>query len=143
VIAWIGEFSPLEKASLNVLWTNGENLVGARLNRSLWYLERQGLVRCPICGKTHVHHEPKGPYRAVEIASEPITDELWRKVPNGTVFAVDPDFQLRIEPMGPLGLTAAGVLTADARATGRSRAGQNSEGEESHPQADPGHGAAG
>jgi len=90
-----------------VLWTNGEQLVGSRLNRTLWCLERQGLSRCEICGESHVHHDPKQPYRAIEIASEPITAEDWREVPNGTVFAVDPDFRLHIEPMGLLGLAAA------------------------------------
>ena len=88
-------------------------MVGSRLNRTLWFLERDGLVRCAICGETHVHHDPQRPYRAVEIASEAITDEAWREVPNGTVFAVDPDFRLHIEPMGPLGLKAAGAETAE------------------------------
>ena len=56
-----------------------------------------------------MHHDPKQPYRAVEVASEPITDEDWRQVPNGTVFVVDPDTQLRIEPMGERGIKAAGM----------------------------------
>ena len=114
VIAWAGDVGPLEGVSLNVLWTDGEQMVGARLNRSLWYLERDGLMRCPICGETHVHHDPKQPYRAVEIASEPITDEPWREVPNGTVFGVDPDYSLHIAPLGPLGLKAAGAISAEA-----------------------------
>jgi glutamine amidotransferase len=89
-------------------------MVGARLNRTLWYLEREGLVHCPICGETHVHHDPRQPYRAVEIASEPITGETWHEVPNGTAFAVDPDYKLHMIPMGPLGLQAAGALSAEA-----------------------------
>jgi glutamine amidotransferase len=117
VIAWTGEVAPTRTISLNVLWTNGQKMAGARLNRTLWYLEREGLLRCPICGKTHVHHDPERPYRAVEIASEPITEETWREVPNGTVFEVDPDLRLRIEPMGPLGFAAAGTLTAEVQAT--------------------------
>ncbi|MDX1422100.1 MAG: class II glutamine amidotransferase [Kiloniellales bacterium] len=108
-IRWALDIDPAARLSLNVLWTNGEQLVGSRLNRTLWCLERQGLSRCEICGESHVHHDPKQPYRAIEIASEPITAEDWREVPNGSVFAVGPDFRLHVEPMGPLGLAAAGM----------------------------------
>jgi glutamine amidotransferase len=107
VIAWCREIDPQRKIGLNVLLTDGERMVGSRLNRTLWYLERDGLVHCKICGETHVHHSPKQHYRAVEIASEPITDERWLQVPNGTVFAVDPDFGLHIVPFSPEAITAA------------------------------------
>lgn len=107
VIAWTTEINAAARISLNLLWTNGEQLVGSRLNRTLWHLERDALVHCEICGETHVHHDPKQPYRAVEVASEPITSERWRQVPNGTVFTIDPDMRLRIEQMGPRGVEAA------------------------------------
>jgi len=58
-----------------------------------------------------VHHEPGQDYRAVEIASEPITDEAWRRVPNSTVFNVDPDMRLNI---APLDLGDAAFAKADA-----------------------------
>jgi glutamine amidotransferase len=116
VIAWCREIDPERKISLNVLWTNGEFMVGSRLNRTLWYLERDGIERCEICGQSHIHHNPKQHYRAVEIASEPITSEQWLQVPNGTVFAVDPDFRLHIEPFGPEAITAAeGAETSGSR----------------------------
>jgi glutamine amidotransferase len=107
IVTWAAAADPAARVSLNVLWTDGDTLVGSRLNRTLWYLERDGLVDCGICGKPHVHHDPKRPYRAVEVASEPITGEDWLRIPNGTVFAVDPDMCLRIEQMGPRGLAAA------------------------------------
>ena len=107
VITWATEINAAAKISLNLLWSNGEELVGSRLNRTLWYLERDGLMHCEICGETHVHHDPKRPYRAVEVASEPITQERWLQVPNGTVFTIDPDKRLRIEQMGPRGVEAA------------------------------------
>ncbi len=100
VIAWCGDVDGQAKASLNVLWADGEHLVGSRLGRTLWYLERDGIHLCEICGKSHVHHDSERAYRAVEIASEPITHERWLQVPNGTVFSVDPDIRLRIEPLG-------------------------------------------
>ena len=55
VIAWCREVDPERKISLNVLWTNGEFMVGSRLNRTLWYLERDGIERCEICGQSHIH----------------------------------------------------------------------------------------
>ncbi len=111
IVSWIAEIDPEARVSLNVLLTDGKIFVGSRLNRTLWYLEREGIVDCEICGGPHVHHDPKQPYRAVEVASEPITREDWRQVPNGTVFTVDPDMRLRIEQMGARGLAAADVVT--------------------------------
>jgi glutamine amidotransferase len=99
VVSWSREIDPDRKVSLNVLWTDGERMVGSRLNRSLWYLERDGIVPCEICGRSHVRHSAQQHYRALEIGSEPITHEQWLQVPNGTVFAVDPDFGLRIESL--------------------------------------------
>ena len=95
------EADPDARLSLNVLWTDGEHLVGSRLNRTLWYLERDEIIHCEICGQPHVHHDPKRDYRAVEVASEPITDEAWLGVPNGSVFSVDLDIFMHIEPMAP------------------------------------------
>jgi hypothetical protein len=94
-----GEIDPNRRISLNVLWTDGERMVGSRLNRTLWYLEQDGPVLCEICGQSHVHHSPKQHYRGVEIASEPMTHERWLQIPNGTVFSVDPDFRLNIFPL--------------------------------------------
>jgi glutamine amidotransferase len=107
IVTWAAVVDPKARISLNFLWTDGDTLVGSKLNRTLWYLERDGLVDCEVCGKTHVHHDPKQSYRAVEVASEPITGENWLRVSNGTVFAVDPDMGLRIERMGPRGMAAA------------------------------------
>ena len=115
VIDWCHEIDPNKKIGLNVIWTDGERMVGSRLNRTLWYLERDGIVRCEVCGETHVHHSAKEHYRAVEIASEPITHERWLQVPNGTVFSVDPDYCLKILPLSEKALAAAeGVETTEA-----------------------------
>jgi glutamine amidotransferase len=107
VIGWCREIDKNKRIGLNVLWTNGEHMAGSRLNRSLWYLERTGLQHCEICGRTHVHHSPKQDYRAVEIASEPITSERWLQIPNGTAFSVDPDFRLNIAPLGDEAIMSA------------------------------------
>jgi predicted glutamine amidotransferase len=117
IIDWCREIDPNKRIGLNVLWTDGERMVGSRLNRTLWFLERDGIVPCEICGQPHVHHSPKQHYRAVEIASEPITHERWLQVPNGTVFSVDPDFRLNMVPLSAKALAAAeGAETSEAKA---------------------------
>jgi glutamine amidotransferase len=101
IVRWSREADPEAKISLNILWTDGDHLAGSRLNRTLWYLERNDIIHCDICGQPHVHHDPKQDYRAVEIASEPITDEKWLGVPNGTIFSIDPDMRMHFESMAP------------------------------------------
>ncbi|PJK27944.1 class II glutamine amidotransferase [Minwuia thermotolerans] len=100
IVRWCAELAPGKPVGLNIVLGDGERMVGTRLNRTLWYLERDGLVRCDICGQTHVHHKPRSDYRSAEVASEPVTpEEAWRQVPNGTVYAVDPDYKLHFEPL--------------------------------------------
>ncbi len=101
VLSWSAEIDPKAKVGLNIVLTDGEHLVGARMNRSLFYLQRDYVFACPICGKSHVHHKPKAEYRSIEIASEPVTHgEYWYEVPNGSIFQVAEDYRLDIEPLG-------------------------------------------
>lgn len=104
VIDWCREIDPGAEIGLNVVWTDGEELVGSKWGRPLWYLERDGLHVCEICGESHVHHHLGIPYRAVEVASEPITSETWLAVPDRTVYAVDPDMRIRFEPLEEVAL---------------------------------------
>lgn len=97
IVEWSAEIDPERKVGLNVILTDGQFFVGSRLGRTLWHLTRDDAFVCPICGKSHVHHEPRADYRAVEIASEPITDENWQEVPDGTVFSVDEFYYLNEE----------------------------------------------
>jgi len=87
--------------ALNLLWTDGTWLGGARLNRSLWVLRRTHSYVCPICGKDHTDAPASIPYRACVLASEPITDEDWTEVPNGSVFHVADDGVLDHYPLDP------------------------------------------
>ena len=100
IIKWCHNVDPDAKPSLNIVLTDGAQMIGSRIGRSLWFLNREAVFNCPICGKSHVHHETGAHYRSVEIASEPLTIEAeWKGVPEGTVFAVDPDFQLHFIPL--------------------------------------------
>jgi glutamine amidotransferase len=85
--------------ALNLLWTDGTWLGGARLNRSLWSLRRTASYVCPICGADHTDAPNDTPYRATVLASERITDEDWTEVPNGSVFHVADDGVLDHYPL--------------------------------------------
>jgi glutamine amidotransferase len=98
----IGQSHKMDAAAaigLNVLMTDGEELIGSRWGRTLWYVERNQVQDCEICGFPHVHHDPHQPYQAVVIASEPLSDEPWVAVPEGTIFRVTPDMHLQFEPL--------------------------------------------
>lgn len=100
IIAWSRKVDPEACIGLNVILTDGDKLVGSRLNRTLWFLNRDRTYSCPVCEKSHVHHDPKANYRAIEVASEAITQESeWTSVPNGTVFSANSDFELWMEPL--------------------------------------------
>ncbi len=75
-------------------------MLASRLNRTLHWVERLGVHDCEICGTPHIHHHRDTPYRAVVVASEPITDEPWRAVPEGCVLTIDEDLQTRIVALG-------------------------------------------
>lgn len=99
VIAWCREADPEARIGLNVLLTDGEQLVGSRWGRSLYYVERDGVSDCEVCGFPHIHHLPGHGYRAVVVASEPITHESWIEFPEGSVLSITPDLHLRVEPL--------------------------------------------
>ncbi len=88
---------------LNLLWTDGETLSGARLNRTLWSLERDHVHMCSLYDEDDVDLLDDKPYHSTTLASERLTDEDWIEVPNGSVFRVGTDGILHLE-----GLDAAG-----------------------------------
>lgn len=87
------------RIGLNVIMTNGEQLLGSRLGRTLFYVERDGVHDCEICGFPHIHHDPRQPYRAVVVASEPISHEDWREAPDHSIYQIGEDLKLRIEEL--------------------------------------------
>ena len=97
IVGWSEEVNSERKVSLNLVLTDGKFFVGSRFGRTLWQLEREQVFECPICGKSHVHHDLKQNYRAVEIASEPLSDDDWREIKDGTVYSVDEDYYLNME----------------------------------------------
>lgn len=99
VAVWSREADPESELALNLLWARGDELVGSRLGRSLWYVERDGPHRCEVCGEVHPEAADGESYRAVAVASERITGEAWREVPEASVFEIDDAFRLRPAPI--------------------------------------------
>jgi glutamine amidotransferase len=79
---------PDRQLGLNVILTDGERLCGTCLGRTLYHVERNGLYDCEICGFPHIHHDPKQDYWGMVVASEPITQEVWAPIPDGSVWTV-------------------------------------------------------
>ena len=75
-------------AELNFLLTDGNEMFATRWNNSLYFVKRQGLRDCQVCDLHHVHKDAPD-YRAVIIASEPITNEPWQEIENGSICHVD------------------------------------------------------
>lgn len=96
---WCAEVDPSANVGLNIVLTDGTDLVGSRLGRTLWHLRREQVYTCDICGRSHVHHDFETDYRAVEIASEPISDDPWEQFPDGVVYSVDEDYYLLVESL--------------------------------------------
>ena len=74
---------------LNFLLTDGRVMVATRWHNDLYWVQRFGVHDCEICGIPHVHHHRGKDYRAVVIASEPISHESWQAVPDRSVLLVD------------------------------------------------------
>ena len=86
-------------ARLNVLLTDGACLVATRWNHDLCWVSRVGVHDCEICGIPHVHHDETTDYRAVVVASEPISREDWREVPDRSVLTIDTAIRTTIRPI--------------------------------------------
>lgn len=88
-----------DRLTADIVLTNGEDTVGVRYGRPLWFVERDAVHPCELCDcEQHVVTPSPGPYRAVAIASEPITEtEDWTMIPDATLFHVGPEIRIRFE----------------------------------------------
>lgn len=99
IIGWCRDIDAEAPIGLNVMLTDGHQFVGSRWGRTLYYVEREGVHDCEICGFPHIWHDPSRDYRATVVASEPISHEAWTEVPEGSVYRIEPDMTLHIEPL--------------------------------------------
>lgn len=91
--------NPDNEAKLNVVLTDGDSMIATRWNNSLFCLRRTGLHDCDICGIPHVHHEHNANYRAVVVASEPLSDEPWQEIPNHSLLTINSDALPQLRPI--------------------------------------------
>lgn len=98
VVGWCREIGQEPHLGLNVLLSDGVQMVGSRWQRTLFYAERAGRSACPVCGQAHAA-SVAADYRALVIASEPITGDPWPEVPERSVFEVTPEIHLRSLPL--------------------------------------------
>jgi len=87
------DFSVLSGGSqlpkLNFILSDGKHLAASRWGNSLYWTFRRGIRDCAVCGSSHCPSADDD-YRSVVIASEPITDERWIEVPEGSIIGVEP-----------------------------------------------------
>jgi len=78
-------------------------------NGTIPEFEEVGIHRCEVCQICHCSvcaDEPRSPhkamvgYRAVVVASEPLTDEPWEEVPEGHLLTVDERLEARFVQIG-------------------------------------------
>jgi len=79
----------VEPPKLNLLLSDGVNMAASRWGNSLFWTVRERLPDCAICGTNHCP-DADDSYRAVVIASEPLTNERWVEVQEGTIVVVGP-----------------------------------------------------
>jgi glutamine amidotransferase len=88
LVRWSIEVPGAEPPLLNLLLSDGKHLVASRWGNTLFWTTRDGVPDCAVCGTNHCP-EADETYRAVVVASEPITEEQWTEVPEGTILVVN------------------------------------------------------
>lgn len=79
-----------QRPSLNFIISDGRHMVASRWGGSLYWTFRRGVSDCAFCESSHCEHADET-YRAVVIASEPITNEHWLEIREGNLVGVGPD----------------------------------------------------
>jgi glutamine amidotransferase len=94
LVRWSIAIPGVEPPKLNFLLSDGSNMAASRWGNSLYWTIRTGFPDCAVCGTAHCPSADES-YRAIVIASEPITEEVWTEVQEGTVLSVGPGIELR------------------------------------------------
>ena len=99
-LAAMSDRTGVEKpAKLNLLLTDGRNLVASRWGNTLYRVTREGVRDCEICGRPHVEPRWTDGYRAAAVASEPITGEPWEVVPEGSIVSISRSVNSEVIPI--------------------------------------------
>ena len=103
LVRWSIAIPGVGSPKLNFLLSDGSNMAASRWGNSLHWTIRTGFPDCAVCGTSHCPSADES-YRAIVIASEPITEEVWTEVQEGTVLSVGPAIELKTRDL----LTRAG-----------------------------------
>jgi glutamine amidotransferase len=87
LVRWSIDVPGAEPPLLNLLLSDGKHLAASRWGNTLFWTTRDGVPDCAACGTNHCP-DAGASYRAVVVASEPITEEEWTEVPEGTILAI-------------------------------------------------------
>jgi predicted glutamine amidotransferase len=79
----------MQQPKLNFIISDGRHLASSRWGNTLYWTYRKGVRDCAVCGTSHCPSADDH-YRSVIVASEPLTDENWVVVPEGSVLGVEP-----------------------------------------------------
>jgi glutamine amidotransferase len=85
--------------TLTMLWALDAGLAGCQFGADLWVVQRTEPYLCPHCGTRHAATTASD-YRAIVIASEPLTDEDWHPIPDGSTFGITADAHLDVSAFG-------------------------------------------
>ena len=97
IAEWSARETPAAECALNALWTDGDHYVASKLGRSLWFVSRERVHECEVCGSQHAVVREGEDYHAVVIASERVTsNEEWVAVPPGSIVDVGSDFGISV-----------------------------------------------
>ena len=103
---WCLERAAPDAPGLSFLLTDGRDLFVSRSGNGLYWVYRDRIHPCEICRACHcsdcaheplAQHGPEVAYRAVAVASEPLTQEDWQEIPEGHLLLVDD----RLHPAQP------------------------------------------
>lgn len=94
LVRWSIAIPGVAPPKLNFLLSDGSNMAASRWGNSLYWTMRSGFPDCAVCGTAHCPSADES-YRAIVIASEPITEEVWTEVQEGTVLSVGKGIELR------------------------------------------------
>lgn len=101
IVEWSEREAPGADTTANIILTDGDETVGLRYGRPMWFVRRQRVHPCELCEcELHVNTVTPARYRAVVVASEPITaNEDWDAVPDCTLFRIGPEVTIAFESL--------------------------------------------
>lgn len=87
-----------EPAKLNLMLSDGSTMAVSRWGNTLYWVTRHGLTDCAVCSLNH-SPDAADDYKAVVVASEPITSEEWQEIPEGSVITIDQDLEVSLRDL--------------------------------------------